>query len=541
MQTWLRRVSLGGMRISGQISALLVLVGLCVVPVRSVAQKPILTWHYDNGRTGSNTKEVVLTPANVNYKTFGQLSIKPVDGYVAAQPLYVPKLNIVGQGSHDVVLVATMHGSVYAFDADDTNTSPLWFTSIFTYSPAGATTVPATVKGSAQTTGWTELGIVSTPVIDLPSLTLFLVAETYENSQVVHRLHALDITTGLEKPGGPTTIAATYTHNGVTTTFKDFYQMNRPALLLANGNIFIAWGSNSNNHIPCQGWVMSYSASTLQPVAAITLEPGKNLASIWQKGAGIAADPGGNIYAVTGEGPYVTGSNLSISVVKLSQTTGLNITDFFTPYNHQMLATNDQDMTGILLLPLQTETPPEMIGIGKEGTIYLLNSDQMGGLCTTCTSGDTQIVQEIPQGAGTGGGNPTYWNNTVYFTGVRTPVQAYTVQNGMLVVPPVKTPVQMAGGGHSFITANGTTNGILWLMNGGPILWALDAVTLKTLYNTAQAPNFRDKLPPTPHFPEAIAADGKVFVGTRTSLVTYGLLPGSAAVKRPDRSRVHGE
>jgi len=506
-----------------------------------VAQEPILTWHYDNGRTGSNTNELVLTPGNVNRKTFGQLSIKPVDGYVVAQPLYVPKLSIVGQGTHDVVLVATMHGSVYAFDADNTNTSPLWYTSIFTYSPAGATTVPATVKGSAQTTGWTELGIVSTPVIDLTSLTLFLVAETYENSQVVHRLHALDITTGLEKPGGPTTIAAKYTYNGATTTFKDFYQMNRPALLLANGNIFIAWGSNSNNHIPCQGWVMSYSASTLQPVAAVTVEPGKNLASIWQKGAGIAADPGGNIYAVTGEGPYVTGSNLSISVVKLSQTTGLNITDFFTPYNHQMLATNDQDMTGILLLPLQTGTPPEMIGIGKEGTIYLLNSDQMGGLCTTCTSGDTQIVQEIPQGAGTGGGNPTYWNNTVYFTGVRTPVQAYTVQNGMLVVPPVKTPVQMAGGGHSFITANGTTNGILWLMNGGPILWALDAVTLKTLYNTAQAPNFRDKLPPTPHFPEAIAADGKVFVGTRTSLVTYGLLPGSAAVKRPDRSRVHGE
>src|SRR5215471_4903086 len=540
MQTWLRRVSLGGMRISGRISALLVLVGLCVVPVRSVAQEPILTWHYDNGRTGSNTNELVLTPGNVNRKTFGQLSIKPVDGYVAAQPLYVPKLNIVGQGSHDVVLVATMHGSVYAFDADDTNTSPLWFTSIFTYSPAGATTVPATLKGDAQTTGWTELGIVSTPVIDLPSRTLFLVAETYENSQVVHRLHALDITSGAEK-FTPTTIAATYTYNGVTTTFKDFYQMNRPALLLANGNIFIAWGSNSNNHIPCQGWVMSYSASTLQPVAAVTVEPGKNLASIWQKGAGIAADPGGNIYAVTGEGPYVTGSNLSISVVKLSQTTGLNITDFFTPYNHQMLATNDQDMTGILLLPLQTGTPPEMIGIGKEGTIYLLNSDQMGGLCTTCTSGDTQIVQEIPQGAGTGGGNPTYWNNTVYFTGVRTPVQAYTVQNGMLVVPPIKTPVQMTGGGHSFITANGTTNGILWLMNGGAILWALDAVTLKTLYTTAQAPNSRDKLPPVPHFAQAIAADGKVFVGTQNSLVTYGLLPASAASKRPDRSRVHGE
>ena len=541
MQNSFRKVSLGGMRISGQISALLVLVGLCVVPVRSVAQKPILTWHYDNGRTGSNTKELVLTPGNVNSKTFGQLSIKPVDGYVAAQPLYVPKLNIVGQGSHDVVLVATMHGSVYAFDADDTNTSPLWYTSILTYSPAGATTVAATLKGDAQTTGWTELGIVSTPVIDLPSRTLFLVAETYENSLVVHRLHALDITSGAEKPGSPTTIAATYTYNGVTTTFKDFYQMNRPGLLLANGNIFIAWGSNGNNHTPCQGWVMSYSASTLQPLAAVTLEPGKNLASIWQKGAGLAADPGGNIYAVTSEGPYVTGSNLSISVVKLSQKTGLNITDFFTPYNHQTLATNDQDMTGILLLPVQTGTPPEMIGIGKEGTIYLLNRNHLGGLCTSCTTGDTQIVQEIPQGAGPGGGNPTYWNNTVYFTGIRTPVQAYTVQNGMLVVPPVKTAVQMTGGGHSFVTANGTTNGILWLMNGGAILWALDAVTLKTLYTTAQAPNSRDKLPPVPHFAEAIAADGKVFVGTQNSLVTYGLLPVSAASKHSDRPRVQGE
>jgi PQQ-like domain len=187
MQTSFAKVSLGRLRISSQISPFLMLVGLCVVPGRSVAQKPILTWHYDNGRTGSNTKEVVLTPGNVNYKTFGKLSTKPVDGYVVAQPLYVPRLNMGGLGSHNVVFVATMHGSVYAFDADDTNTSPLWYTSVLTYSPAGATTVSATWKGNAQTTGWTELGIVSTPVIDLPSRTLFLVAETFENSQVVDR------------------------------------------------------------------------------------------------------------------------------------------------------------------------------------------------------------------------------------------------------------------------------------------------------------------------------------------------------------------
>ena len=543
METSFRNVSLDRVRISDKISTLLILVGLCVVPSRSVAQKPILTWHYDNLRSGANTKEVVLTPENVNYKTFGKLSTKPVDGYVVAQPLYVPKLNIVGQGSHNVVFVATMHGSVYAFDADDINTSPLWYTSVLTYSPPGATTVSATWKGNSQTTGWTELGIVSTPVINLPSHTLFLVTETYENSEVVHRLHALDITSGVEKPGSPTTIAATYTYNGVTTTFQDSFQMNRPGLLLANGNVFIAWGSNGNNHMPCQGWLMSYSASTLQPLGAVTVEPGRNLASIWQKGAGIAADPGGHLYAVTSEGPYVAGSNLSISVVKFNQKNGvISVADFFTPYNHQTLAVNDQDLTGLVLLPLQSGAyPREMIGIGKEGTIYLLNRDHMGGLCTSCTSGDTQIVQEIPQGAGTGGGNPTYWNNTVYFTGVRTPVQAYTVQNGMLVVPPVKTPVQMTGGGHSFITANGTTNGILWLMNGGAILWALDAVTLKTLYNTSQAPNHRDSIPSVPHFPEAIAADGKVFIGTLNSLVTYGLLPGTAAVRRPDKPQVHGE
>src|SRR5215468_5575207 len=292
MQISFRKVFLGGKGISGSISALLTLLSLCVVPFRSVAQKSILTWHYDNLRSGANTKEVILTPGNVNYKTFGKLSTKPVDGYVVAQPLYVPRLNIAGQGSHNVVFVATMHDSVYAFDADDTSTTPLWYTSIFTYSPPGATTVPATVKMNARTTGWTELGIVSTPVIDLASRTLYLVAETYENSQVVHRLHTLDITSGVEKLVGPTTIAATYTYNGLTTTFKDFYQMNRPGLLLANGHIFIAWGSNGNNTGACQGWVMSYSASTLQPLGAVTVEPGKNLASIWQKGAGIGADPG---------------------------------------------------------------------------------------------------------------------------------------------------------------------------------------------------------------------------------------------------------
>ena len=502
---------------------------VCAAVRPTSAQTSVLTWHYDNFRSGANTTEVLLTPANVNHKTFGKLSTKPVDGYVVAQPLYVPNLNIAG-ALHNVVFVATMHDSVYAFDADDTNTSPLWYTSILANSPAGATTVPTTIKKDPKTTGWSELGIVSTPVIDPVGGTLYLVAETYENSQVVHRLHALDITTGLEKLGGPTTIAATYTLNGVSTTFADFYQMNRPALLRANGQIFIAWGSNGNN-APSQGWVMSYSASTLKPVDAVTLEPGKKLASIWQKGAGLAADLLGNVYAVTSEGPYVAGSNLSTSVVKFHVIHGLQITDFFTPYNHATLSSKDYDLTGILLFPQHSEPyPREMIGIGKEGTIYLLNRDAMGSVCTTCTSADTQIIQEIPQGAGWESGNPSFWNNRVYFTPEGSPVRVYTVSNGTLVVPPVTSPTSMTGGGHSIITSNGSSNAILWLVNGRGIR-AMDAISLTTLYTNGQAPNQRDILPTLPHFPAPIVADGKLFIGTTNSLITFGLLPGTAAAR----------
>lgn len=507
---------------SSQFSFACVALALCLLASRSAAQTPVLTWHYDNTRSGANTTETVLTPANVNYKTFGKLSSKPVDGIVVAQPLYVPNLTIAGQGTHNVVFVVTMHDSVYAFDADDANPSPLWYTSILSYSPAGAITVPATVKRNSGTTAWTELGIVSTPVIDLVGGTIYVVGETYENSQVVHRLHALDITSGVEKLGGPTTISATYRCNGVTTTFKDLYQMNRPGLLLTNGQIFVAWGSNGNNDWS-QGWVMSYDAITLQQLGAVTVEPGKTLASIWQKGAGMAADANGNIFAVTAEGPYTAGQNLSESVVRFNSTNGLQLADFFSPYNHAVLGQSDLDQTGLVLLPTQPGAyPDEMIAIGKIGTIYLLDRDQMGSICQTCSGGDAQIVQEIPVGAGPEGGNPSYWNNTVYFTGQHSPVQAYTLQNGQLLVPPVKTTQQMAGGGHSFITSNGTANGILWLMNG-PNVYALNAVTLKILYNTMMAPNRRDNLPAMPHFPEPIAADGKIFIGTKNSLVTYGL------------------
>jgi hypothetical protein len=482
----------------------------------------------------------VLAPSNVNKAAFGKLATLPVDGFVVAQPLYLPGVNILGQGVYNVVYVATMHDSVYAFDADSANTSPLWMTSLL---PAGAITVSSTVKKNPGTTGWTELGIISTPVIDPATGTLYLVAETYENGKVVHRLHALDVTSGLKK-FGPTTIAASYTVNGVTTTFADLYQMNRPGLLLANGHIYIGFGSNGNNNYS-QGWVLSYNAATLQQEGAFTAEPGKTLASIWQKDAGLSADGNGNIYAETAEGYYSTATrNLSSSVLKLSQNgPTLALTDWFTPYNQQYLSANDLDLNdAVLILPDQPGPyTHEAIAEGKEGTIYVLNRDNMGQFCpalpSPCTTGDTQIVQEIPLGAGKQSGTPVYWNNTVYFTGVASPVFAYTLNNGALVSPASVKSIQVGGGGHAIITANGNSNGILWFINGGKKLWAMNATTLKTLYSSDQAANGRDTVPPLPHFATPIAANGKIFIGTQNSLVVYGLLSGLAGVKETDSPR----
>jgi hypothetical protein len=421
-----------------------------------------------------------------------------------------------------------MHDSVYAFDADDgTDVTPLWMTSILSYSAPGASSVPASVKKGGGTTGWTEVGIVSTPVIDPATGTLYLVAETYESGNVVHRLHALDVATGLEKLGGPITITGSYSLNGSTTVFADLYQLNRPGLLLVNGHIYIGFGSNCCNAYS-QGWIFSYNAATLQQEGTYSAEPGRTLASIWQKGAGLSADSGGDIYAETAEGFYSAGTNLSSSVVKLRQTgTSLALDDFFTPYNQLYLSQHDLDLNdAALILPDQTGPyPHELIAEGKEGTVYVLNRDNLGQYCSICTAGDTQIVQEIPLGAGKESGTPVYWNNNLYFTGEASPVYSYSLSDGALVVPPSVQSIQVGGGGHAIITANGNTNGVLWFINANGPLWAMDAITLKEIYTSKDAPNGRDTLPPVAHFATPIAADGKVFIGTKNSLVAYGLFP----------------
>jgi hypothetical protein len=498
-----------------------------VLDLAIVGPASITTWHYDNARTGANINETTLTPSNVNSVSFGKLATLPVDGFVVGHPLYLESVNIAGV-THNVVYVATMHDSVFAFDADSMSTTPLWMTSILNYSPAGATTVPATVKKDGGTTGWTELGIISTPVIDPAAGAagiLYLVAETYENGAVVHRLHALDVTTGLEVSGGPTTIAATYTLNGVTTTFADLYEMNRPGLLLANGHIYIGFGSNGNNNYS-QGWVLSYNALTLQQEGTYTAEPGKTLASVWQKGAGLSSDSDGYIYGETGEGFYAAGTNLSTSLFKLSQSgLTLALADWFTPYNYPTLSKSDLDLANaVVVLPDQPGTyPHEAVTLGKVGPIYVVNRDNMGQLCTTCTIGDTQIVQEIPIPSN-GYTTPVYWNNIVYIAGAATPISAYTLSNGLLTLPPFAQSAKLVGPSHAMITANGNTNGILWAVESGTYLMAMDAMTLNTLYTSKQAANGRDSLPALAHFASPVAANGKIFVGTQNSVVVYGLL-----------------
>ena len=484
----------------------------------------VTTWHYDNARTGANPNENILNLANVNPNAFGKRFDFPADGAVVGQVLYLPDVSIPGKGKHNVVYAATMHDSVYAFDADSNtgaNASPLWQVSLL---PPGATPVPMNVQGCSGVTGWTEVGVVATPVIDSATGTIYVVAKTYENGNSVFRLHALDVTTGSEKFGGAVQIAATYTLNGKTDTFKPLAETNRPALLLTNGHIYLAFGSNGCNDYGDQGWVISYNASTLAQEGAFNTEPGNILASIWMKGGGLSADSASNIYGEAAEGSFTPGTNFGTSVFRLTKSgNSLQVTDWFTPWNQNFLSKGDLDLNdAVLLLPDQPGPHPHLaLAVGKEGTIYLLDRDNMGKYCSSCTAGDTQIVQELQQVA-KHTGCLVYWNGMVYSTGTSYPIMGWALSNGMLsTAPVVQTPPQT--GGHSpIITSSGTADGILWQLNGTN-LSAYNATTLALLYTTSQT-NGRDTLPPMPHFAQLMVVNGKLYIGTNSGIMVLGLL-----------------
>ncbi|HET9410079.1 MAG TPA: Ig-like domain-containing protein [Candidatus Sulfotelmatobacter sp.] len=496
------------------------------------AQMNVVTQHYDVARTGQNTSETLLTPGNVNKAGFGFRFSQPVDGYIVGQALYLSNVSIPNAGTHNVVYVATLHDSVYAFDADSNvgaNAAPLWHVN-FTNPAAGITTASGASLPCPDVTAYPESGIVSTPVIDPNTGTMYVVAKTNENGTVFHRLHALDVATGADKFAAPLPISGQVkTHLGTVATFNSLHAMNRPALLLNNGILYVAFGSNGCND-SAYGWVFAYNATSLAPMGVFNTAPEKGLGSIWQTGSGPAADSEGNIYVSTAEAHFTGntgGQDFGSSILKLSEASGiLNFDDYFTPFNQAIISADDLDLSacGVVVLPDQTTgpTPHLLVASGKQGTVYLLNRDNMGqydsasGLQT-----DPQIEQELTKAVGAMFSTPVYWNNRVYFTGDAHPVTAYTLNNGLLTSP--QQSITLPGGHSPVISANGNTNGIVWVIEGQQ-LYALDAMSLKVIYSSGQA-GTRDTLPTQPHFSTEMVANGKAYVGTQTNLMVLGLLP----------------
>ncbi len=502
-------------------SVLLTLLVTTAVLSYSFAQVPFATGRGDNPRSNANTNETLLTPTNVNKNSFGRLFSFPVDYVVMAQPLYMPNVNIPGQGIHNVVYVVTQADSVYAIDAD-TGTQ-LWYASMLN---VGGTTASGKYLPCGTAPGFYQEGIIGTPVIDPSTNTMYLVAKTLLNTTVRHHLHALDITTGNEQPGSPVLIQAQSVSNkGHVTVFNSLHQKNRPGLLLVNGTLYLGFGSNYCNDGDT-GWVLSYDASTLSQLAVFNTSPDYGLVSIWQAGNGPSADQDGNIYVETAESgtPYDVpsgGQTFCNSVLKLAP--DLTVADYFTPYSVAYLNSHDLDLssTGALLLPDQDGPyPHELVASGKQGVVYVLNRDNMGMF----SPNDSQILQEFSLIPSDNNdvlfGSPAYWNNTVYFAPNASPLMAFPLSGGLLGTA-LQTPQKYPGSHSPSISANGTTNGILWDI-AGP-LYAFDAVSLKLLYSTSQAPLGRDKLPTVGHFVTQTVANGKVYVGTQTSLEIYGL------------------
>ncbi|PYX02206.1 MAG: hypothetical protein DMG86_07955, partial [Acidobacteria bacterium] len=498
-------------------------------------QVNVTTYHNDNARTGQNTNETILNPANVNVNQFGKLFTQPVDGMIVGQPLYLSNVVIPGAGTHNVVYVATQHDSVYAFDADNNqgaNAAPLWLTSFINPS-AGITSVPIADQACSNVTRFTEIGIVATPVIDLATGTLYVIVKTEENGKFVHRLHALDVATGQEKLGGPVIITASVSVNNQVVNFDDRHQMARPALLLANGVVYIAFGSvGCISFAPFQGWVLAYDATTLRQLGVYNAVPDQNAGgAIWQAGAGPASD-GSNIYVVTSDGVFNGNPDFGDSMLKLKLTQqGLSLIDYFTPFNQSYLQTADLDLgsSGALLLPDQTGAHRHLLlSGGKEGTTYLVDRDNMGQF----NPNSDQVVQTLPSTGAKQRGVSTYWNNQVYIAPSIQFISGYQLSGGQLSTQPVSQATVQFTPGIPSISAKGLTQGILWVVRIGTTtaLYAFDASNLSNnLYNSLQS-SPRDDLGPVAHFSVPTVANGKVYAGGVQQLTVYGLYRALSAV-----------
>ena len=509
-----------------------------------------------------NPNERVLTPANVNSAQFGKLASFPIDGTADASPLYVPNVAVPGNGTHSVVYVATEHDSVYAFDAEGKQTAPLWKVS-FINPTAGVTTVPPADTGECCDIS-PEIGITGTPVIDQATNTLYVVVKTKETAggtKYFSRLHALDIATGAEKFGGPVVVQASVPGHGDGSvggqvSFSALRENQRPALLLLNGVVYIAYGGHGDQR-PYHGWVIGYNASNLSRTMVFCTSPNDpgseangfagNGSGVWMSGDGLATDSAGNIYFVTGNGLFdvdTGGNDYGDTLMKISQAGA--VLDYFTPHDQQYMSDNDIDLGsgGVLLLPDQPGAHQhEVITAGKNGTIYLVDRDNMGHYNP---SNDNQIVQTIvnifPHGNFSNGNfkAPVYWNGHLYFSADADVMKSFSLVNGMMSPTPTSqtSTVMNYPGATLSVSANGNTNGIVW---------AVQRIDVDTPAQVSGAPGSSTPSTPTTSGPSCTTAtrprdpataldftakwssptvaNGRVYVASLSQLTIYGLLP----------------
>jgi uncharacterized protein (TIGR03437 family) len=503
------------------------------------SQVNLTTYRNNLARSGENLQETILTPSNVSPLQFGKLFSQPVDGQVYAQPLYLPSVSIPGKGTHNVVFIATAHDSVYAFDADSmdgVNASPLWQVSL---ANAGLGERPATVADVLGCNSMVpEIGITGTPVIDPATGTLYVVGLTIWHDSFVHRLHALDVATGAERPASPVLIDVSvpgtgdsFSSDGIVP-FHPYLQKNRAGLLLLNDVVYTAWTSYCDTG-PYHGWLIGHDARTLRQSSVFNSSPNSWAGSFWMSGTAPSADSDGNIYLISGNGPFdadTHGSDFGDTFLKLSSTNALAIADFFTPYNQSYLNRADMDLgsSGAVLLPDSAGSSVHrhlLISAGKEGRIYLLDRDQMGQFNP---NGDTQIVQSLAGAIGPLYGPPAYFNNTLYFAASKDTLKAFSISGAQLGTSAGARSSQVFDypGAVPTVSANGTANGIVWLLEGSSAgtLHAYDASNVANELYNSQMKGGRDSLGSFVRFTVPTVVNGKVYAGTANSLVVFGLL-----------------
>jgi outer membrane protein assembly factor BamB len=545
---------------------------------RELLSANVLTYHNDQASTGANLQETALAPADVNQSQFGKLATVPVDGQVYAQPLYMENIAITTGTSasvDNVVFVATEHDSVYAIDS--ASGKVLWQTSFINPSQ-GISTVPAAdVIGNLI---GPEIGITATPVIDPSTNTIYVVAATKEvrgdGNHYVWTLHALDLSTGQEQYAALTIGDTLYDGTTFTfvsgpsvagngggsvngrVTFNAVRQLERPALTLVDHQVFMAFGSYSDIQ-PAHGWVMAAAVTqnALALVAAVNLSPNGSLADVWAAGAAVTYDGAGGFYASTGNGTFDTTldaagfpaeGDYGDSIVKLAWDPngpskpningyGLNVVGYFTPADQQSLADLDLDLGsgGTVLFPATAGSaadPNLLVEGSKAGTVYLLNRDNLTGFNPTTD----QALAEIPIFRGGADGTavflntPAYFNGMLYIAGSGDALKALPISQGSFGPVASQSPDDFGDrGGIPSISANGTANGIVWIIDpASNQIRAYDAANVaRELYTSDQAPARRDQLGQATKFSLPTVADGQVFVGTTNSLVIYGLLPAT--------------